>query len=82
MSEGGIKDASYIAGEVRKEMDKLDPNGELFDVVAFDGASNVQKAARILEAHRPNLFVIHAVEHAVSLFVADIAKIPQVSMSQ
>jgi hypothetical protein len=41
----------------------------------FDGASNVQKAGRILQAKFPRSYTLHGGEHVVSLFFSDIAKI-------
>ena len=78
MSSGGTKTGVYIAGLVKEQMDLLDPEKNLIDVVSFDGASNVQKAAQILQADCPRLFVIPAVEHSVSLFFSDLAKIEEV----
>jgi hypothetical protein len=44
----------------------------LVDLVFFDGASNVQNAAKILRVFNPCITVEHGAEHVVSLFFADI----------
>jgi hypothetical protein len=48
------------------------------DCVFFDGASNVQKAGRLLEAKYLQLTVLHGAEHVVSLFFADATKLKPV----
>jgi hypothetical protein len=57
----------------------LDPDKVLIDLVFFDGASNVQKAGRILEAYNPLITSLHGAEHVVSLFFQDISKFPQIN---
>lgn len=47
------------------------------DLVIFDGASNVQKAGKILEARYPRLSVVHGAEHVLSLFYSDIFKLKE-----
>jgi hypothetical protein len=71
---GGIKSAEYIADIVKSHMQVLDPGKTLFDIVYFDGASNVQKAGHILEQYYPRLTCLHAVEHLVSLFLQILQK--------
>jgi hypothetical protein len=78
MVEGGKKDALYIASQFDPWIKKLDPSHTRMDCVFFDGASNVQKAGRVLEAKFPRLQVVHGAEHVASLFFADIAKFWQV----
>ena len=46
-----------------------------FDLCAFDGASNVQKAGAILSTHFPRVTCIHGAEHVVSLFFDDVFKL-------
>jgi hypothetical protein len=72
--EGGKKDAQYITTLISKHIDFLDPRKELVDMVIFDGASNMQKAARALESLYPLVTGVHGAEHVVSLFFSDIAK--------
>ena len=81
MADGGKKDAPYIASLFESYLDDLDPNRDLTDVIFFDGASNVQKAGRILEAKFPCAHCIHGGEHVISLFFDDIAKLDVVQAS-
>jgi hypothetical protein len=76
MAAGGKKDAEYIANLFEERCNKLDPdNAEgLIDLIAMDGASNVQKGARILNIRYPTSHTIHGVEHVMSLFFDDVAK--------
>ena len=46
MSEGGKKDAGYIANSMLPLMNTIDRDKMLFNVIAFDRASNIQKAGR------------------------------------
>ena len=59
----------------------MDTMKTVFDVFAVDGASNMQKAGRIIQAAYPRATVIHGVEHVLSLVFEDIAKIPAVKVS-
>ncbi len=43
MADGGIKDAWYLSSKYIPVMQKFDPNSDWYDMVVFDGASNVQK---------------------------------------
>ena len=47
-----------------------------FDLCAFDGASNVQKAGQVLSQHYPRMTCIHGAEHVVSLFLGDVFHLP------
>jgi len=49
-TEGNKKDAQYIADTMKPHIMKLDPTKQCVDFVIFDGASNVQKGRKILEA--------------------------------
>ena len=51
---------------------KLDPLSTRVDCVFFDGASNVQKAGRLLEAKYPRIHVQTCAAHLVSLFFSDL----------
>jgi hypothetical protein len=66
--EGGKKNASYIALLFEPWIQKLDPKGACVDCAFFDGASNVQKAGRILAAKYPRIHVQTCAAHLVSLF--------------
>ncbi len=49
---------------------KVDPHKDCFDLVAFDGATNVQKAGQIIQAQFPKIEVIEGVEHLGFLFLS------------
>jgi len=78
MSSGGKKDSQYISSLFLTHMNKLDKEKSLTDLIYFDGASNVQKAGRILSNHFPRVSSLHAAEHVVSLFFSDICKFPEI----
>jgi len=74
MAEGGKKDAEFISSLVQKQMEEIDPQKEFVDLVIFDGASNMQKAGRVLQQYNPKITTIHGGEHVVSLFFSDVSK--------
>lgn len=76
MEAGGKKDARYIAEIFQEHIDMLDPRGTHLNAVLFDGASNVQKAGRVIEARYPQVSVLHGIEHVVSLFFSDVCRLP------
>jgi Protein of unknown function (DUF 659) len=76
MEVGGKKDAKYIAEIFGEHIEALDPKGVHLNAILFDGASNVQKAGRVIEAKYPQVSVLHGVEHVVSLFFSDVARLP------
>ena len=53
MATGGVKDATYVAGYMEEHILRYDPNKLYTDVFFFDGAGNVQKGGRVLEAMFP-----------------------------
>ena len=57
----------------------FDPNKNIIDLIAFDGAANVQKAASIICAQYPKCTAIHGGEHVVSLVCGGICKLPVIS---
>ena len=64
-------------------MQKIDPEKTLFDLIAFDGAANVQKAGALMEQHFPRCTVIVGIEHTfVLLFGEVIAGRPMQEMCQ
>jgi hypothetical protein len=67
MSDGGKKDAWYIAKKFLPVMKEIDPDKQYIDLVVFDGASNIQKAAQLLEEHYPKVTVQTGIQHTVSL---------------
>jgi hypothetical protein len=81
IQNGGKKDAVYVAELFRDHMHKVhkDVGAAVFDIVYFDGASNVQNGGELLCAEFPGLVCLHGAEHVVSLHFKDIAKLPVVS---
>jgi hypothetical protein len=78
LEDCGKKYSRYIADQFKPHMAELYPNGYLIDCIFFYGASNVQKAGRILQVMYPCTTVVHGYEHVVSLFFKDLSKLPQV----
>ena len=76
MEVGGKKDARYIASIFEANIEELDPKGVHLNAVLFDGASNVQKAGRVIEAKYPQVSVLHGIEHCISLFFSDVSRLP------
>ena len=83
MASGGNKNAKYIAGLVKPIISRIemtkDPlckrrsdHSGVVDLLLFDGASNVQKAAKLVSVEYPRITVIHGAEHVVSLFFKDV----------
>ena len=75
MSVGGKKDATYISSAMLPLMTSIDPDKRLFNVIAFDGASNAQKAGESMAQHFPRVTVIHGAEHVVSSIFEKIVKL-------
>jgi hypothetical protein len=81
MAKGGEKDAKYIAGILKPIISQIeetiDPNNQktdhrgVVDLVLFDGAGNVQNAAKLVSITYPHITAIHGAEHVVSLFFKD-----------
>ena len=80
IAAGGTKDAPYIAGLFEEHVDEIDPEHNLTDCFFFDGAANVQKAGRILEAKYPRAHCLHGGEHVISLFFSDLAKMKPIKV--
>ena len=81
MESGDKKDAPYIAHLFDPHVKEYDPENKLVDIFYFDGASNVQKAGRLLVATYPRAMCLHGGEHVVSLFFADLPKMPPIRVS-
>mmetsp|Transcript_4529 Transcript_4529/g.9435 ORF Transcript_4529/g.9435 Transcript_4529/m.9435 type:complete len:217 (-) Transcript_4529:1547-2197(-) len=69
MAAGGVKDARYIASKIMPLMENIDPKKELFDMVVFNGAANVQKAGRVIAVRFPKVIVCKGTEQIGSLFL-------------
>jgi hypothetical protein len=82
MAKGGKKDAKCIAGLLKPIISQIEetkqPNNQKtdrwggIDLLLFDGASNVQNAAKLASITYPHITVVHGAEHVVSLFFKDI----------
>ncbi len=80
METGGKKDTPYLANMILphiKMMESMQDESKrtlkgVVDLVLFDGASNVQKAGKILAIHHPRITVVHGAEHVTSLFFKDV----------
>ena len=62
---GGKKDPAFLAQKMPPLMKKLDPKKKPITLIAFNGASNFQKADHIPTHQFPKVMVIHRVEHVV-----------------
>jgi hypothetical protein len=64
MAKGGKKDATYLAGIVRPLIRWLEARAKsnIVDLIMFDGASNVQLAAKIVARYHPRITVCHGAE--------------------
>ena len=69
MEDGGRKNGKYIANQFHPYIVKCETHTpKVVDLVLFDGASNVQLAGNILNAHFPRISVVHGAKHVMSLF--------------
>jgi hypothetical protein len=73
-AKGGKKDAQYLSGIVRPLIKSLEARvkSNIVDLIMFDGASNVQLAARIVARYHPRITVCHGAEYVISLFFSGI----------
>jgi len=69
MLHGGKKDAWFIAKNILPLMKKIDPLKDRINVVAFDGAANVQKAADLIKEHFHVITVMQGVEHTIAMII-------------
>ena len=67
VAKGNKKDAFFICQQMLPHMQKIDQEKTLFDLIAFDGAANVQKAGSLMEQHFPRCTVLVGIEHTVLL---------------
>ena len=83
MASGGNKNAKYIASLIKPIISRIektkDPHCKrtgdhrgVVDLLLFNGASNVQKAAKLVSVEYPRITVIHGAEHVISLFFKDV----------
>ncbi len=74
MAKGGKKDAKYLLGIVRPLVRWLEARAKsnIVDLIMFDGASNVQLAAKIVARYHTCITLCHGAEHVVSLFFSDL----------
>jgi hypothetical protein len=82
MAKAGEKEAKYIVGLLKQIISRIeetkDPNNKktdhqgVVDLLLFDGASNVQNAAKLASITYPCITAVHGAEHVVSLFFKDI----------
>ena len=63
MSTGGKKAGEYITKRYLPIILGLDPNKKLIDLFTVDGASNAQKAGRVVEVVFPGVTVVHGTDH-------------------
>ncbi len=83
VAEGNKKDAFFICQQMLPRMRQIDPEKNLFDLIAFDGAANVQKAGALIEQHFPRCTVIVGIEHTVSLLFGKVMAVrPMQEMCQ
>ena len=50
-------------------MKQIDPFKDRINIVAFNGAANVQKAADLLKEQFPSITVIEGVEHTIATII-------------
>jgi len=81
MASGGKKDALYISHLFGRHVEEYDPVKKLVDIFYFGGASNVQKAGRLLVAKCPCAMSLHGGEHVILWFFADLAKMSPIRVS-
>ena len=74
MAAGGKKDAPYISDLFEEQIVRFDKEKMFTDLVYFDGAANVQKAGRMLNAKYPRAYALTGGEHVISSFFSDLVK--------
>ncbi len=80
MSEGVMKDATYIGETFQEKVNEFDPDGRNTDVFFFIGASNVQKAGQIQCQTFPRAYCFHGREHVLSPFFSDLSKLKPIQV--
>lgn len=79
MRAGLKKDALSICRWILPLLAIVDPQKTLIDLVTFDGASNVQKAAKFMKLHYPMITISPAIEHTVSLVFEKVMELRPIS---
>ena len=74
MIVGGKKDAKYIANLLEDVIEPYEPDKTRSTIFWFNGAGNVQKDGKILQAKFPRSYSLHGGEHVVSLFSVTLPK--------
>jgi hypothetical protein len=80
LQTGRKKDAPYIAEFFGEHVQELDVSKTCTDIFMFDGASNVQKAGRILQAKYPRSMTFHGGEHVSALFFFGISQLQAIKL--
>ena len=65
----------FIANVFSALLLEFDAEANCEGIFYFDGASNIQKAGAVLEVRFPWTVTYHGGEHAVALWISDLAKI-------
>lgn len=78
-ADGGKKDAAFLLKTMLPKLLEIDPEKKLIDLITFDGAGNVQNAAKLLAIHLPRASIGPAVEHEVSLVFDKIMRLRPLS---
>ncbi|KAL7503401.1 hypothetical protein ACHAXN_001196, partial [Cyclotella atomus] len=76
---GKKKDAAFILRTMLPKMEEIDPQKKYIDLITFDGAGNVQNAAKLLAIHFPRASIGPAVEHVVSLMFDKVMRLRPIS---
>ena len=77
-AKGEKKDAFYVCQQMLPKMREIDPERKHFDLIAFDGAANVQKAGSLINQYFPRCSVIVGLEHTVSLICGKVCTLTPV----
>lgn len=80
VAKGNKKCAVFIANCFIPHLERLDPEKNSVDMIAFDGASNMTKGAQLLATDYPRITAIHGAEHVISLFCKDVCSLKEVKL--
>jgi len=76
LADGGIKDGKFVHKKTQPWVEKIGP--EAFNVWTTDGGSNMVLVGKCLKAQCPRLHLHRSIDHAMSLTLEEIAKIPEI----